>query len=277
MFERIISALYTDPWLILPSRHRAMGQALNAYLRERPAVALPQQSQRTDSKPPRGVNIVDGVAELRVHGVLGKHLDMMEVECGGGYDVALLERQMVELSTRDDVHTILALFNSPGGHASGMHELAGFIQEVGAEKRTVAMIDNTGCSGAYYLACGFGEIYATPTASVGSIGCYCALVDDSRAWEQEGYVMELFKSGEGKGRGMPGKALSDEDRAFFQASVDTIGSRFRGFVKARRPGVTDASLNGDYWDADEAAARGLIDGTYATPYHLAADLLTPAR
>lgn len=271
---RILNALYAETWHILPPQHVAIGQALSQYLQGGSVRAA--SAAMTDPQPLRRVEVKDGVAVLYLDGIIGRHLDQFAMDCGGCCS-AYMQRQYEALAMRGDVHTVCTMINSPGGTAAGSDEMAQAVVALGESKRTVAFVDTIGASAAYYAAAGHGEIYAIPTGMVGSVGAYSALIDDSRNWEMEGRALELFRSAPGKGRGMPGMAISDEDRAFFQGRVDYFGGKFKTFVQSRRPGVAESALNGDHMSGEEAVEAGLIDGTYQSAVELLADLLTPAR
>lgn len=268
----IASAFYGEPWLILPAVHAELGAILAPRLKSGKIAEDMAAAMQAKPSAPEGVHIEDGVALLRMGGVMGKHLSMME-GCMGGYDLARFERQMLELQHRDDVHTIVASLDSPGGRAVGVHEAASLAAEVAEEKRMIAYVDTQACSACYYVAAGFSEIYAGESATVGSIGAYSAFLDQSRALEMEGLKLEVFSSAEFKATGMPGTALTKNQRDFMQSRVDKLGGKFRDFVKARRPQVAEGALNGSYMTAEEGLDAGLVDALHPTLAHLLAAIL----
>ncbi len=268
----IASAFYGEPWLILPSVHAEIGAILAPRIRSGAIAEDMAAAMQQKTPAPPGVQIEEGIAFLRMAGVMGKHLSMME-SCYGGYDLALYERQMLELKHRDDVHTIVLSLDSPGGRAVGTHEAAVLTREVGEEKRLVAYLDTQAASACYYIAAACAEIYAGESATVGSIGAYSAFLDQSRALEMEGLKLEVFSSAEYKATGMPGTSLTKNQRAFLQARVDKLGGKFRAFVQECRPHVSDAALNGSYMTAEEGLDAGLVDGLHPTLSHLLADIL----
>ncbi|MFK5920923.1 MAG: S49 family peptidase [Verrucomicrobiota bacterium] len=272
--HRIATKFYSEPWLIREDQHASMGKVLHSHLMGRVNTAHAAPVERTS--PPPGVLIADGFALNRVAGVIGKHLSFMEMECGGGYDLALLERQCAELKQRDDVHTVVTTFNTPGGIATSVGEGAELIRELAETKRTIAYVDNMACSAGYYLASACDEIYAGPSAIVGSISAYIAILDESRAWEMDGLKMELFTDGDLKAGGMPGKTLSDKQRAFFQERVTQVGGEFKAFVRSRRPHLAEAMYQGGYYSGQGALDAGLVDGFFLTIDHLFANLIDTA-
>jgi ClpP class serine protease len=269
----IASAFYGEPWLILPAVHAEIGAILAPRIKSGAIaedMAAAMQQQKTPA--PEGVHIEDGIGFLRMSGVIGKHLSMME-SCYGGYDLARYERQMLELMHRDDVHTIVVELDSPGGRAVGVHEIAVLGAEVAEEKRLIGYINTQCASACYYAAAPFTEIYAGESSTVGSIGCYSAFLDQSRALEMDGLKLEVFSTGELKHVGMPGTSLTAGQRKFMQDRVMKLGGKFKAFVQSCRPHVSEAALNGSYMTAEEGLDAGLVDGLYPTLSHMLSDIL----
>jgi hypothetical protein len=88
------------------------------------------------------------------------------------------------------------------------------------------------------------------------------LVDSSKAMDDEGIQVHLIKSGEHKGTGTPGVAISEAQIEEEQRIVDGVADMFIGAV-ARGRGLsadTVAELaTGASWFADEAEPMGLVD------------------
>ena len=80
---------------------------------------------------------------------------------------------------------LLLRFNSPGGVASGVPELAAWLAAQTA-KPVYAYADGLCASAAYYLAAATGRVYAPATATVGSIGVICRHMDWSGFLEKCG-------------------------------------------------------------------------------------------
>ena len=85
-------------------------------------------------------------------------------------------------------------------------------------------------SAAYWLGSATGRVYATETAELGSIGVVMTHVDASRALEEAGLAVTVIASGELKAAGNPYGALSEQERAYFQAQCDSICAVFKSSV-----------------------------------------------
>jgi len=198
-----------------------------------------------------------GVACVPLYGVLGKNISLMEAMCGG-VDVGTVSAAITACNADPRVLAIVLDIASPGGSVTGIPELA---QQVAQSVKPVyAFTDDECCSAAYWVASQTrGGIYATPSSMIGSIGVYLALLDQCVAMELQGLKLELFVAGAHKGLGLPGRPLSDEDRALLQGGVDKIYAWFSSQVQATRPGVASASMQGQVFDGQDAAAAGLVD------------------
>ena len=65
---------------------------------------------------------------------------------------------------------LLLDIDSPGGSAAASEALHRSIERVAESKPVVAYVQGIGASGGYYLCCAASQVYALPTALVGSIG-----------------------------------------------------------------------------------------------------------
>lgn len=211
------------------------------------------------SIPVSGLEIANGFAYLPLRGILCRGFPAWVTDYG------LCRCEDIEAAAEivgndPGIHTLILGIHSPGGMATGTPEAAGRIMALGdTGTRTVAYIDHLGASGAYWLACSCHEIFMFPSGRAGSIGCVSAFYDVSGMLDREGVRLEAFTSAEGKLRAMPGRATTEEDRRYFQGSVDRWGDRFRQHVRSRRD-VDDAVWSGDTWDGPDSVALGLVDG-----------------
>lgn len=270
-YPRIIAAIKNARWAILPGALQAIADSLGAHMRGR--LAAPVSSRRAimddDQMPPNGMPMDDyemddstesaeNIAVVEVHGILGKHLSSMDTECGG-CDVDEVEEEIEEAMADARCRAVVLDFDSPGGVVTGIPELARRIREWTKTKPIYAFTGSQCCSAAYWLASACSGVFCTVTADVGSIGVYVALVDDTEWWKQEGYKLELVKAGKFKAMGISGQPLAPEERALIQSDVDAVYAMFTSDVRAARPGVDDASMQGQTFMGANAVMAGLAD------------------
>lgn len=264
----------------MPERHAAFGRLLLQHLqgtkiegpvhrREHPGYGA-RMLQSTQDQPLVGPVYDDGspvipqmevfgpLAVIPVQGVLGKGMSCLDLMCGG-CDYSHIA-QFIELAKANPaVQTVIFDIDSPGGSAQGAPECASVVADLAASKDTIAFTDDCCCSAAYFLASQCGEIAATNTAIVGSIGTVLAAQDTSREWEMKGIKLELFTSSPLKAAGMDGKPWTDADRAFFTERMNQADSWIKGSVRNGRPQIAEEALQGQWFYAQFALQLGVVD------------------
>jgi signal peptide peptidase SppA len=253
-YPRIISAVRSAKWAILPQSLSAIVQTLGCAVRG--DMPLPElEAEETDGPEIKSFN---NVAIIPIHGIIGKRLSAMETECGG-CDVDTIE-DMLEAAMEDqNVECIVFDINSPGGCVTGVPELADKIREAGQVKHTIAWTDTMACSAAYWLGSQCNQFVASESADIGSIGVYVAMIDDSGAWAQNGYKLELIKAGDFKATGISGAPITNDQRTLIQSDVDAIYADFCADVTAGRPSVQPETMQGQTFMGKAALAAGLVD------------------
>jgi len=171
----------------------------------------------------------------------------------------VMQRIIGEATEDPEIDAIVIDVDSPGGTVTGVPEAAEAIERAATEKPVIAYTGGMMASAAYWISASADAIVAAPSADVGSIGVYTAFLDRTRQFEQEGIDVELFKHGKFKAMGMPGVALTDEQRALIQEGVDEIAGWFKGFVQQSRPGVSTDAMEGQTFLGKNAVAVGLVD------------------
>jgi len=260
---RVLTALYCDTWLIEPGAHRVIADIAQEHAAgmEREAAQHRAAAAMPANPAAREYAVKDGVAVIPVEGVIGRKFSSM-LHDSGVTSVDVLDRLIQQAAQDQSAPAIILAFDSPGGTVAGITECARCIQDARAIKPVLAYADGRMLSAAYWLAAQADAIYATPSASVGSIGAYAAILDRTRMAEMQGIKVDVIKSGKHKGMGVPGTALNDEQRAMLQSEVDAIGEQFRATVRAgRKPrAIADETMQGQSFSVAAALANGLIDG-----------------
>lgn len=264
MYPRLLSRLRSARWSIQPSSLQAVYDSLGAHLRGGRLRAGEFDGEDEEIDPPeQGPEVAplpQPVAIIPIYGIIGKHLSSLETRCGG-VDVDRIEEQIAAAIAEPVTQCIILDIDSPGGVATGIPELAAKIRTWSEQKMIIAFTSSLCCSAAYWLASGCKAIIATPTADLGSIGVYIALVDDSEWWKQEGIKLELIKAGKFKAAGISGKALTAEERALFQGDVDAIYEMFTADVRAGRRDkpIADETMQGQTFMGASSQAVNLCD------------------
>lgn len=202
------------------------------------------------------------IAVVPVYGILAKNAGFMEEVCHGVTDINSIAHAIAQAAAAKEVKTLVLDMATPGGQVTGIPEIASLVRSVTKMrgKTVYSFCDERCCSAGEWIASQADEKYVTQSATVGSIGTYLAWLDESVRMQVEGVRLEFFGAGKHKGMGLPGKALTQDDRALLQARVEEINGWFTGSVTAARSKVTEETMQGQTFNGQEAVARHLADG-----------------
>lgn len=200
------------------------------------------------------------VAVVPVCGGIYHGADPLEEWYFGIVNPSRIDRGIRDAAADPEVGAIILDIDSPGGTTMGTSEICETLREVRQSKPVIAVSEGLMCSAAYEIACGADEIYASSGAYVGCVGVYMAWMDETGFWENMGFGFEVFKGGEHKGIGVPGRALTESDRAMLQAQIDAEYSEFKSAVRAARGEVPEDAVQGQDFKAAAALKQNLIDG-----------------
>lgn len=256
---RVLSALVTEPWMITPIMHKTLTDIVcaHAFGGSREQDQHKMATGYPANKAKRDFALVNNVAVIPCEGVIGRKFDNV-LYSSGVTSIDIWQRMLNSAMDDDEVDCALLVFDSPGGAVTGVPEAAAAV--AAASKPVIAYADGQMNSAAYYIASQAAQIYAMPSASVGSIGVYLQLLDVSRAAEMEGIKVEMFKSGKHKGMGVAGTSLTDEQRTMLQTRVDQLGAQFRqAVISGRQREIASDVMQGQTFAADDAVKNGLID------------------
>lgn len=260
-FPRILSAFAGTPWALEESRYFALRDYLYSVARgEAPAPApLAADLQRR----PGGYAVAGRVAVIPVMGVIMQRASMMDAECGA-VSTEDLRKQIAAAVSDKSVGRIVLQIDSPGGSVFGMQELAADIQQLGTQKKIIAVADSVAASAAYWILASASEAYVTPGGQVGSIGVIMEHVDQSKAEEAAGFKTTVIRSSPFKQETHPSSPLSAEAAGELQKMVNHYHEAFVAGV-ARGRGVSASVVEskfgaGRMMTAGDAKAAGMVDG-----------------
>jgi signal peptide peptidase SppA len=200
-----------------------------------------------------------GTAVVPMRGMLYAGLDQQTAWYWGLCRPEALQANLEAAVDDRKVKAIVLDSDTPGGITTQIPETGEAIAEARAQKFIGTHVSGMCCSAGYWLASQTHHIDAAGSSDVGCVGTYAAYYDMTRMLEMRGIDLELFKAGKYKAMGIPGKPLTDEERAFIQEDIDRINARFVGTVQASRPRIARGDLEGQVFDGDTAYARGFTD------------------
>lgn len=177
---------------------------------------------------------------------------------------------------------VMLKINSPGGAPVQTNQINSeihFLRTKYPDKKVYAVIQDSGTSAAYMLACAADEIYADEASIVGSIGVLLDSFGFVDTLKKLGVERRLYTSGANKGMLDPFSPTKPEQIAMLQQELDALHGIFIDYVKQRRGSrlvVTKETFSGRFWIGIEAKKIGLIDG-FGNPNTVARDIIGAAE
>jgi protease-4 len=165
-----------------------------------------------------------------------------------------------------NVKAVVVRINSPGGGVAASQELFSEIRRFRREtgKPVVVSMESVAASGGYYAAVAADQIVANPGTITGSIGVIIQWVNYGDLLEWAKLRTVTIKSGSLKDAGNPSRALTDEERAYFEDLIQKLRAQFQNAVAEGRkgrlkPNALERMSDGRIVTGEEALALGLVD------------------
>jgi protease-4 len=194
---KFTQSLYSKPHLI----NQVAFNAVSSYLTHRNLMnpnQLVSEDENEEDETPDDLDDFDpemGIGVINVEGALSyKPIYGLCGEVGMSY-VSLLEKseEMIEAGCK----TLVLNVDSGGGEGYSCMETANELRKMCDDNDVYLIAYNDGmvASAAYAISCAADEVISNPSADTGSIGVLIALMNDSKALEQEGYVRSFIYAG----------------------------------------------------------------------------------
>ena len=172
--------------------------------------------------------------------------------------------QLKRYEDSNSVKAILLNIDSPGGGVAVSQEIFAEIKRLREKKDkiVIAYLSSTGASGAYYVACAANKIVANPGTIVGSIGVIAEWVNYADLLEWAKLKEIVFKTGEFKDTGSATRALTENERKYFQGLIDDMYVQFvEAVASGRKLDLQEVRslADGRVFTGRDAKERKLID------------------
>lgn len=258
---RIIGRLNSSPWAIRPEKLEAIEGIIDRKLK---GETVDFELVTSREKDEHSYMTVDdrGIATIRIHGTMGRRLNMIE-KASGGVSTEILLADFVSALADKKIKAILLHVDSPGGMVDGIKELADSIYHARDLKPVFAIAEGEMASAAYWVGSAAQKVFAEPTSLVGSIGVVATHYDFSGYDEKTGIKRTYIYNGKFKRIASDVEPLSDEGRAYLQGIVDDYYSIFVEDVAQNRESLSSEdilSMESKIYIADKARKQKLIDG-----------------
>jgi ClpP class serine protease len=264
--HRLLASLYNTPHLVDQNTF----DFATAFLKERsksglmvmPSIDVDSEEDEEeipdeieDFDPEMGVGVIDVVGALTykpVYGLCGV--------VGCSYEGILEQAQELIGS---GATTIVLNIDSGGGQGYSAFECANELRSMcdASNVTLIAYNDGLCASAAYVLACVADTVVSNPYAETGSIGVLIALVNDSKALEQEGYSRTFITAGASK---VPFAEDGSWREGFLEDLQIKVDSLYEDFVShvAQYTSMTPEAIKGTEaktFMAEQALGLGLIN------------------
>ncbi len=211
-----------------------------------------------------GLFVSDKIVVVDVDGLL---LNQRRAGMLGEKDnpVSLFIEKLDKARRDPNVKGVILRINSPGGTVTASDIMHRRTLRFRSNKKVpvVAMLEDVGTSGAYYLSCATDAILAHPTTVTGSIGVMVQTVSFAGTMEKLGIDARAVTSGPRKDLASPLKPLDEKDLAILQGLVDTYYQRFLDVVAEGRSELNPKDVkelaDGRVFTGEHAKANGLVD------------------
>lgn len=171
-------------------------------------------------------------------------------------------RQLRYFLKKDNVKAVVLRVDSPGGVVGPSQEIYQEVKRLAAKKKVVVSMGSLAASGGYYIAAPATLIYANPGTITASIGVLIKFSNIEGLLDKVGIKSSTIKTGAFKDAGSPDRPLSPEDRAMFQAVIDSTHEQFvRAVAEGRKLPIEDVRLiaDGRVLSGEQAKAVKLVD------------------
>jgi len=159
-----------------------------------------------------------------------------------------------------NIKAVVFDIDSPGGTPVASEEIMLAVRAM--EKPNVALVRETGASGAYWVASASDKIYASRMSLLGSIGVVASYVEVAGTLERYNATYRSLTAGEFKDTGSPFKRLTPREEQMFERQLNVMHEYFIQSVAENR-GLPEDKVrqiaNGWIYLGQESLELGLID------------------
>jgi len=171
-------------------------------------------------------------------------------------------RQLRYFLKKDSVKAVVLRIDSPGGVVGPSQEIYEEVRKLAAKKKVIVSMGSLAASGGYYIAAPASLIYANPGTITASIGVLIKFSNLEGLFGKLGVSSTTIKTGSFKDAGAPDRPLSTEDRAMFQALIDSTHEQFvKAVAEGRKLPLDEIRkiADGRVLSGEQAKAIKLVD------------------
>lgn len=182
-------------------------------------------------------------------------------EIGSDNYISLLRKARLD----DDIKAIVFRVNSPGGSSLASDAIWREVTLAKENKPFVVSMGDYAASGGYYISCNADSVFADATTITGSIGVFSIIPNFQPFFNDKlGITFDGVKTAPYADMGSTGRPLTETEKRFMQASVDSIYNTFKNRVASGRTkdiSYIDSIAQGHVYTGSRALQLALIDKT----------------
>ena len=148
-----------------------------------------------------------------------------------------LKEQLDNAEENSHIKAVVLRVDSGGGTATAGEEMAHYVNEF--SKPVVVSSASMNASAAYEISSQADYIFTAKTTSIGSIGTALSITDLSGLYEKLGIKIDDITSSDSKDSSYGNRALTEEEREYYQEMVNDINETFIETVADGRGMSTD--------------------------------------
>lgn len=161
------------------------------------------------------------------------------------------------------IQAVVFRISSGGGSALASEVIWREISLIRKEKPVVVSMGDVAASGGYYIACNADSVFANANTITGSIGVFSIVPNMQSFFKNKlGVTFDGVKTAPFADMGDVSKPLNDNEKRYFQSSVDSIYATFLTRVSDGRKltmASVDSIAQGRVWTGSSAKKIGLTD------------------
>jgi protease-4 len=199
---------------------------------------------------------IGNVAVIPIEGMISTESDSWTP----GIKSADIVEKIEKADKNSEIKAILLEINSPGGTPVATDEIAQALKD--ANKTTIAVIRETGASGAYWIATATDKIFANRMSITGSIGVTASRLEYWGLMKDYNVTYHKLTAGKLKDAGTLFREMTAEEQQLFQNLLDGLDEEFITAVAENRhlPKEKVRELaTGFVYLGSQAKELGLID------------------
>lgn len=200
------------------------------------------------------------IAVIPISGVISSTSDAEGLISQGAANSKKISEWIKKADESDNIKAIILEINSPGGSPVATDEIAQAVKK--AKKPTVAIIRETGTSGAFWVATSADTVFANRMSLTGSIGVLASRLEFAGLLKDYNITYRRIVAGKYKDAGSRFKEMTAEEQTLFQKTINQIHEYFIEEVANNRklsPSAVRELATGFVFLGSEAKELGLID------------------